>query len=41
VQLLVVGRFAAENGLYEPVLATGAFRALLQDGVYTVYERAR
>jgi hypothetical protein len=40
-QLLVVGRFAAENGLYEPVLATGAFRALLQDGVYTVYERAR
>ncbi len=37
---LVVGRFARENGLYEPALASGAFRLVLEDGLYEVYERA-
>ncbi len=36
---LVVGRFTRENDLYEPVLASGAFRLLFQDGLYDVYVR--
>jgi hypothetical protein len=38
---LVVGRFARENSLYQPVLASGAFRLVEQDGLYEVYTRAR
>ena len=38
---LVVGRFAAGNGLYNAALASGAFREVMQDGRYTVYERIR
>jgi hypothetical protein len=38
---LVVGRFAAGNGLYDAALASGAFREVMQDGRYTVYERIR
>lgn len=38
---LVVGRFARENELYAPALASGAFRLALEDGLYEVYERVR
>jgi 4-amino-4-deoxy-L-arabinose transferase-like glycosyltransferase len=38
---LVVGRFARENGLYQPIIESGAFRLLERDGLYEVYERAR
>jgi dolichyl-phosphate-mannose-protein mannosyltransferase len=38
---LVVGRFSRENKLYEPVIASGAFRLLYKDGLYDVYKRAR
>lgn len=38
---LVVGRFSRENELYEPVIASGAFRLLYKNGLYDVYERAR
>jgi 4-amino-4-deoxy-L-arabinose transferase-like glycosyltransferase len=40
-EFLVVGRFAADNELYRPVLEAGGFRLLLEDGVYTVYTRVR
>ncbi|NTV65709.1 MAG: hypothetical protein HGA65_19550, partial [Oscillochloris sp.] len=39
--ILVVGSFAAGNDLYAPVLASGAFRPLMQDGAYTIYARVR
>jgi hypothetical protein len=38
---LVVGRFAAGNRLYDTALASGAFREVMQDGRYTVYERVK
>ncbi|WP_165360617.1 glycosyltransferase family 39 protein [Candidatus Chloroploca sp. Khr17] len=38
---LVVGRFARENRLYEPVIETGAFRLILEDSQYKVFERVR
>lgn len=38
---LVVGRFARENDLYEPAVASGAFRLVEKDGLYEVYERVR
>jgi len=38
---LVVGQFARGNGLYEPVLASGAFELMLRDGSYEVYRRVR
>ncbi len=38
---LVVGHWPREWRLYDPVLATGAFRLLRQYGDYDVYERVR
>jgi hypothetical protein len=38
---LVVGRFARENRLYEPVIASGAFRLLREYEGYKLYERVR
>ncbi|PDV98097.1 hypothetical protein A9Q02_03180 [Candidatus Chloroploca asiatica] len=38
---LVVGRFARENRLYEPVIERGAFRLILEDSQYKVFERIR
>ncbi|PMP77926.1 MAG: hypothetical protein C0183_16820 [Roseiflexus castenholzii] len=38
---LVVGRFANGNGLYEDVIASGAFREILRDGRYIVYARVQ
>lgn len=38
---LVVGRFAAGNGLYAGVIASGAFREVWREGRYVVYERVR
>ena len=38
---LVVGTFSRGNGLYERVIAAGAFRPIQTYGGYTVYERAR
>ncbi|MBP1467301.1 glycosyltransferase family 39 protein [Candidatus Chloroploca sp. M-50] len=38
---LVVGRFARENRLYEPVIERGAFRLILEDSRYEVFERIR
>ncbi|MCS6841314.1 MAG: hypothetical protein RMJ54_18360 [Roseiflexaceae bacterium] len=38
---LVVGRFASGNGLYAGVIASGAFREILRDGRYIVYERVQ
>jgi hypothetical protein len=38
---LVVGSFSRDNDLYEPVLESGTFRLLFQDGLYDVYERVR
>jgi hypothetical protein len=38
---LVVGRFTRENRLYAPVVASGAFRLMEQDGLYEVYARVR
>ncbi len=40
-EYLVVGRFARENELYAPVVASGAFRLLVKDGLYEVYQRVR
>jgi len=39
--ILVVGTFARGNDLYAPVLASGAFRPILRDGTYEVYQRVR
>ncbi len=36
---LVVGRFADGNGLYTDAVASGAFREVMRDGRYRVYER--
>ena len=36
---LVVGRFTRENDLYTPVLASGAFRLVQEDGRYEIYTR--
>ncbi|MCS6839877.1 MAG: hypothetical protein RMJ54_17050 [Roseiflexaceae bacterium] len=38
---LVVGRFASGNALYADVVASGAFREILRDGQYIVYERVQ
>ncbi|GIV96209.1 MAG: glycosyl transferase [Herpetosiphonaceae bacterium] len=38
---LVVGRFAAGNGLYDEVLKTGSFRLIETFGRYQIYERVR
>ena len=38
---LVVGPFMRDWRLYDPVLATGAFRLLQRYGDYEVYERVR
>jgi hypothetical protein len=38
---LVVGVFGHEWKLYDPILATGAFRLLYSCGLYDVYERVR
>ncbi|MBK9712519.1 MAG: glycosyltransferase family 39 protein [Kouleothrix sp.] len=38
---LVVGRFARENGLYQPAIDSGAFRLLRSYDGYELYERAR
>ena len=38
---LVVGSFAGWNGLYEPVLQSGAFRLTNHVGGYDIYERVR
>jgi hypothetical protein len=38
---LVVGEFSRSTELYAPVLATGAFRPIHQDGLYEVFERVR
>ncbi len=38
---LVVGHWPREWRLYDPVLATGAFRLLRQYGEYDIYERVR
>ena len=37
----VVGTFARGNDLYVPTLAGGAFRQIMRDGVYDVYQRVR
>ena len=39
--ILVVGTFARGNDLYAPVLASGAFRPILRDETYEVYQRVR
>jgi hypothetical protein len=39
--ILVVGTFARGNDLYAPALASGAFRQIMRDGTYEVYDRAR
>jgi hypothetical protein len=38
---LAVGRFASGNALYADVIASGAFREILRDGRYVVYERVQ
>jgi hypothetical protein len=38
---LVVGIFARGNDLYAPALDSGAFRSVLRDGDYEVFERVR
>lgn len=38
---LVTGRFASGNALYADVIASGAFREILRDGRYIVYERVQ
>lgn len=38
---LVVGAFSRSTELYDPVLATGAFRPVYSDGLYEVFERVR
>jgi 4-amino-4-deoxy-L-arabinose transferase-like glycosyltransferase len=38
---LVVGRFARENGLYQPAIDRGAFRLLRSYDGYLLYERVR
>jgi hypothetical protein len=39
--VLVVGDFARGNDLYTPILAGKAFRLLMRDGTYEVYQRVR
>ena len=39
--VLVVGTFARGNDLYTPVLTSGAFRQIIRDGAYEVYQRVR
>ena len=38
---LVVGTFGEGNGLYDRVIASGAFRLLQSYGHYAIYERVR
>ena len=38
---LVVGSFAGWNGLYDPVIASGAFHLIDQIDGYAIYERVR
>jgi hypothetical protein len=38
---LVVGSFAGWNGLYDPVIKSGAFRLIDHIGSYDIYQRVR